>query len=92
MGRQKYQKLFVLPDQTARLAIPELAVIKDNAPIASYEVVHQRYFSGGYPICPKCGGTNTRPLKVVDRRAERHCGKASLLEIKKLILQKTLEI
>ena len=50
MGRQKYQKLFVLPDQTARLAIPELAVIKDNAPIASYEVVHQRYFSGGYPI------------------------------------------
>ena len=30
MGRQKYQKLFVLTDQTARLAIPELAVIKDD--------------------------------------------------------------
>lgn len=75
MGRQKYQKLFVLPDQTARLAIPELAVIKDNAPIASYEVVHQRYFSGGYPICPKCGGTNTRPLKVVDRQLKDIVGR-----------------
>ena len=75
MGRQKYQKLFVLPDQTAHLAIPELAVIKDNAPIASYEVVHQRYFSGGYPICPKCGGTNTRPLKVVDRQLKDIVGR-----------------
>ena len=45
MGKQRFQKLYILPNQTARLAIPELTVIKDNAPAALYEVVHQGYFS-----------------------------------------------
>ncbi len=75
MGKQKFQKLYILPKQTARLAIPELTVIKDNAPAALYEVVHQGYFSEHHPVCPTCGGTNTRPLKVVDRKLKDIVGK-----------------
>ena len=75
MGKQRFQKLYILPNQTARLAIPELTVIKDNAPTALYEVVHQGYFSEHRPVCPTCGGTNTRPLKVVDRKLKDIVGK-----------------
>ena len=75
MGKQRYQELYVLPAQTARLAIPELAVIKDNAPAASYEVVHWQYFTRDYPVCPTCGGKNTRPVKVVDRQLKDIVGK-----------------
>lgn len=71
MGKRLFQQVFVSPDRTESLGLPNLLVVSDldlpDKKEITYHTVHSSYFTKDKPACPVCGGKNTTETKIIPR-------------------------
>ncbi len=69
MGKRLFQQVFVSPDRTETLGLPNLQVVSDldeaDKKEITYHTVHSSYFTKEKPACPVCGGKNTTESKII---------------------------
>lgn len=72
MGKRLFQKVYVSPDRSEALGLPDLQVVSelddDETKASVYHTVFSSYFTADKPVCPVCHGMNTAETKIIPRR------------------------
>ena len=72
MGKRLFQLVYVSPDRSEALGLPDLQVVSelddDETKASVYHTVLSSYFTTDKPACPVCHGSNTAETKIVPRR------------------------
>lgn len=71
MGKRLFQRMYVSPDRTEKLGLPDLQVVTEldeaDKQETTYHTVCSSYFTKDKPRCPVCGGTHTTETKIIPR-------------------------
>ena len=71
MGRRLFQQMYVSPDRTELLRLPQLRVVSEldvpDKKYITYHAVHASYFTKDKPPCPICGANHTAETKIIPR-------------------------
>ena len=72
MGKRLFQQVYVSPDRSEALGLPDLQVVSelddDETKASVYHTVLSSYFTADKPACPVCHGMNTAETKIIPRR------------------------